>query len=469
MIGAEDTIVALASARGAAGVAVIRLSGPAVYAVLSAVFAAASADVPPDPAVWQHGRLVYGSVMEKTGEAVDDCLAVVMHGPRSFTGEDVAEIQCHGSPAIITRVLELCVDAGARPAQPGEFSRRAFLNGKMDLAQAEALSDLIASNSESARRLALRQLRGGLSRRLREMNSLLIDAAAEIEAHIDFPEEDIPEMAQSAILERMDAGIHEMEKLLAGHDKARVRREGVRVILAGEPNAGKSSLFNALVGRERAIVSPHAGTTRDTLEATVELGGVAVTLVDTAGIRDDAGEIEQIGIDRAREEIVQADVVLHLAERADGVPPEWPLLDGAEPERVVRVWTKRDNLSGERLGRGSGQDGLSSVSKFARAFVEVSVQSGAGLDVLEQCVLERVLGSTDDESDGEMSRVRHANNLRNALESTQLARMAFAGGESGDLVMVDLRDGLSYIGEILGERLDEQILDRIFSTFCLGK
>lgn len=457
MLETEDTIVALASARGMAGVAVIRLSGKEAREVLGKIFTPRSRAEQGSPAQWTHGKLVYGTIMDETGDPVDDCLCVVMHGPASFSGENVAEIQCHGSGVIIERILELCVAAGARPADPGEFSRRAFLNGKMDLAQAEALSDLIAANSESARRLALRQLRGGLSARLREINSQLIDAAAEIEAHIDFPEEDIPQLAQAAILDRMDAGIVGMEKLLAGHEKARVHREGVRIILAGEPNAGKSSLFNALVGRERAIVTPHAGTTRDTLEATVEIKGVAVTLVDTAGIRDEAGEIEKIGIERAHEEIRQADLVLHLAEGNGDTPPDWPRLEAAEPDRVLRVWSKRDHVVPH------------SPVDEAKDYIELSVKTGYGLSLLEKHVLDRLLGSDNDGVDAEMSRVRHAENLRKALQATRLARAAFADGMSGDLVMVDLRDALSYIGEILGERLDEQILDRIFSTFCLGK
>lgn len=449
----EDTIVALASGRGAAGVAVVRLSGGGAIDVLGRVFRARN-EALRNPAEWLAGKLVYGTIVEPGGDAVDDCLAVVMRAPHSFTGEDVAEIQCHGSPAVVGAVLELCVRCGARPAEPGEFSRRAFLNGKMDLAQAEALSDLIAATSETARRLALRQLRGGLSARLRDINSHLLDAAAEIEAHIDFPEEDIPALAQERIADRIQYGIKGMRRLLAGHEKARLRQEGARVILAGEPNAGKSSLFNALVGRERAIVSPHPGTTRDTLEAVVEIAGLAVTLVDTAGIREDAGEIEQIGIDRAREEISQADLVLHLAEGSGG-QPHWGELEGADAERVVRLWTKCDG-AGNREGEGD-------------EWLQISAATGVGLQELEGLLRQRLLGSGDDDADAEMSRVRHADNLRNAVAAVERAVVAFEAGKSGDLVMVDLRDGLSFIGEILGERLDEQILDRIFSTFCLGK
>lgn len=378
-----------------------------------------------------------------------------MRAPHSFTGEDVAEIQCHGSSAVISRIIERCLEAGARVAQPGEFSRRAFLNGKMDLAQAEALTDLISSKSEAARRLALRQLRGGLSNRLRELNSMLLDAAAEIEAHIDFPEEDIPRLAQDRILSLLDAALTGMRRLLQGHEKARVKAEGARVVLAGEPNAGKSSLFNALVGRERAIVSPHPGTTRDTIEAVLEIGDLAITLVDTAGIRQGAGEIEQIGIDRTHEEIVGADLIFHLAEAGNGALPQWDQLHGADKAKVIQIWTKRDQIQ-------ASQPTLYSP-------IQVSSATGAGLNELEKMLIERLSGADEDDPDAEMSRVRHAENLARAMQSADLARMAFAAGESGDLVMVDLREALSFIGEILGERLDEQILDRVFSTFCLGK
>lgn len=457
--GTEDTIVALASGRGAAGVAVVRMSGPAAIEIAGKSFSSRK-DRPLTPY-----QLTYGTLYDSDGTPIDDCMVVVMPAPGSFTGEDVAEIQCHGSPAVIRAVIQTCLGAGARPAEPGEFSRRAFLNGKMDLAQAEALADLVASTSETARRLALRQLRGGLSARLKAINDSLIDAAAEIEAHLDFPEEDIPALAQDRIADSMSKGIAAMNSLLAGHEKARMQSEGARIILAGQPNAGKSSLFNALVGNERAIVSPHPGTTRDTIEAVVELGGLAVTLVDTAGIRSLAGEIEQFGIDRAHEEIRGADLVLHLSEGtrsgqptdpAVGSTPHWLALDGADPDRVIRVWTKRDLLSGGEMAASTD-------------YIEVSAATGAGLQALESLLLKRLLGGSEDDTDAEMSRVRHAELLRKAVQRTQAALDTFRSGESGDLVMVDLRDALISIGEILGERLDEQILDRIFSTFCLGK
>lgn len=450
----DETIVALASGRGEAGVAVIRVSGPAAVTLKHKIFKPAGKNAE-DP-----GKLVYGSVLDSADEIIDDCLTVMMLAPHSFTGEDVVEIQCHGSQAVVRRIIDRCLECGARLADPGEFSKRAFLNGKMDLAQAEALSDLIAARSEAARKLALRQLRGGLSARLRRLYSELIDAAAEIEAHIDFPEEDIPALARDRILGRMESAGTEMQRLLAGHQRARVQSEGARVILAGEPNAGKSSLFNALVGRERAIVSPHPGTTRDTIEATLEISGLAITLVDTAGIRTDAGEIEQIGIDRTHEEIRDADLVLHLSENLAGFEcgPDLSTSDGA---RILRVLTKQDDLL-----LADAEDG---TERQVEDPIRVSSTTGAGLSYLERLIAKHLGADAGISEDVEMSRIRHAECLQAALQSLDGARETFMAGQSGDLVMVDLRDALSSIGEILGERLDEQILDRIFSTFCLGK
>lgn len=431
--------------------AVVRLSGSRAHEVLDAVFRPARKGAP------TAGKLVYGEVIEENGAPVDDCLAVRMVVPHSFTGEDVAEIQCHGSPAVIRKVIELCLSHGARLAEPGEFTRRAFMNGKMDLTQAEALSDLIASRSESARKLALRQLRGGLSARIAEIYSGLVDAAAEIEAHLDFPEEDIPALAQERISGRMAGASAAMRRMLEGHQKGRLQREGLRVVLAGQPNAGKSSLFNALVGRERAIVSPHPGTTRDTIEASLEIGGVEVTLVDTAGIRAAAEAVEQIGIDRTREEIRESDLVLHLSDDLRQLSAEVvPELQSVPPDKVIRVLTKSDQLVGK-------------PEITPARTVAISAVTGSGLQLLEAAIAARIGPAASDSDEVEMSRARHAHCLQQALEALKRAEDAFSLGESGDLVMVDLRDALSYLGEITGERLDEQILDRIFSTFCLGK
>lgn len=442
-----DTIVALASGRGEAGVAVIRLSGSRCTEISRKIFKPRMAGNA------THRRLILGTIVDGQGNAVDDCLIVSMAEPNTFTGEDVLEIQCHGSSAVVNKIIEICLEQGARLAEPGEFSKRAFLKGKMDLTQAEGLSDLISARSEASRSLALKQLRGGVSSTLKGVYSRLLDAAAELEAHIDFPEEDIPDLARGRIVGLMEDGRAEMQRLLEGHRRAKIQVDGARVVLVGAPNAGKSSLFNALLGRERAIVSPHPGTTRDTIETTLEIKGLAITLIDTAGIRDNAGEIEKIGIDRTHQEIEDADLVLLLRDGTDNATGA--VSDFGSGRNIIQVVTKADLLP----PRGSSTD-----------TVFVSSSTGLGLDELEKRVCRELVGDTNAATEEAlMSRVRQADSLQRAAASLDKATAALRADEPTDLVMVDLRDCLIYLGEIWGERLDEQILDRIFSTFCLGK
>lgn len=447
---AEETIVAPATAIGG-GVAMVRLSGSDAIAVAERLFR-------PHGAQKQLAdrQLIHGTLSNAAGEIVDDCLAVVMRRPHSFTGEDVAEIHCHGGQAVVAAVIDACVEAGARMAEPGEFSRRAFLNGQMDLAQAEALGDLIAAQTQLSRQMALRQLRGGLSAEVRGVRDGLVDAAAEIEAHLDFPEEDIPALSHGRIVAVMNDSGREISRLLGGFERGRIVREGARVVLAGLPNAGKSRLFNALVGRERAIVSPHPGTTRDTIECTIDVRGVPVTLIDTAGLRDSVDEVEQIGIARTSEEMRGADLLLMVVDVSSASEESvytTPVSGGPAP--VLLVLNKTD----------LAKQGLDTHDP--NAFL-VSAATKEGVDALLDAIADKLIGR-DVSTEASVTRARHAECLRLARESLEKAHNAFAQMESGELVMVDLRDAIIHLGEILGERLDEQILDRIFSTFCLGK
>ncbi|MGI8906127.1 MAG: tRNA uridine-5-carboxymethylaminomethyl(34) synthesis GTPase MnmE [Candidatus Sumerlaeaceae bacterium] len=445
-----DTIAAPATAIGG-GVAIIRLSGPDAVSIVQDRFrrpGVASALVP--------NELVYGTLHDGSGQPLDDCIVVVMQRPHSFTGEDIAEIHCHGGQAVVAAVLDTCITAGARLAEPGEFSRRAFLNGKMDLAQAEALGDLIAAQTELSRRSALRQLRGGLSLEVRNIRDSLLDSAAEIEAHLDFPEEDIPALAQDRISAAMTTSREEISRLLDGYQRGRLVREGARVVLAGAPNAGKSSLFNAMIGRERAIVSPHPGTTRDTIEATIDMCGVPVTLIDTAGLRNSSDEIERIGVVRTTEEMMNAELVLLVVDIAGHTESDFAdikLFESGTP--VMTVFNKVDQANA--CSHDPGENG-----------VRVSAKTKEGLGQLIDAISGRLIGSNA-QMDATVTRARHAECLRLADDSLQKAEEAFGAAASGDLVMVDLRDAIIHLGEVLGERLDEQILDRIFATFCLGK
>lgn len=453
----KDTIVAQATAPGIAGVAVIRLSGPDAITIARKIFQQKNRKQQFPPR-----NLIYGNFLDCAGELIDEGLYAEMPGPNSFTGEDVVEFQCHGSPAIIRSLIEESITNGARIAEPGEFSKRAFLNNRIDLVQAEALCDLISAQSELSRKAALRQLRGGLSNSVRQIHSELIDAAAEIEAHLDFPDEDIPEFTQDRVLGIIQSGKSKIENLIKTFHRGKVLREGVRVVLAGEPNAGKSSLFNYLLGRERAIVSPHAGTTRDTIEATLDIKGLTVTLVDTAGIRDSSDEIEKLGIDRSLQEIETADIVLQVFN-----PQFTPIPVPASDKSIKRipVATHVDALTEDNKTEVKNQ--LESLHGTEFAFV--STFSGEGIDQLENLLLNTFQIHSNISEEVEVSRLRHVECLQAAVNSLNLSSNAFSAGESGEFVMVDLRDALSYLCEILGERLDEQILDRVFSTFCLGK
>lgn len=462
----EDTIVAPATGNESTAVAIVRLSGPQALEIFSRLFhragPRAAAPVPPER------QLVLGTLSNLHGEPIDQALGVIMRAPHSFTGEHTAEFQCHGSPAVVRSVLQACLDAGARLAQPGEFTRRAFMNQRLDLAQAEALGDLIAARTELGRKVALRQLRGGLSQRITSLRSQLIDTAAQIEAHLDFPEEEMPELAKDQILVALTQTAERIEVALRQFERARVVREGARVVLAGPPNVGKSSLFNALVGRERAIVSPHPGTTRDTIESTVELGGVAVTLVDTAGIRSSHDEIERMGIERTEQEIRQADVVLQVTDaRQLASAGRQAFAELAEEESphspTLLVLNKSDLLAPEEL-----QELSSRLSAGYESVLAVSCVSRSGLNELEQRLAHHLTGDASAE-EMELCSARHAACLRGAAESLKRASQAFTDGLSGEFVMVDLREAILHLDEILGTRLEEEILDRIFSSFCLGK
>ncbi len=411
------------------------------------------------------GRMILGTLRHPgTGEPVDSCLAVQWRAPRSYTGEDLVEFHLHGSPAVVDAALEACRAAGARLAEAGEFTRRAYLNGRLDLAQAEAVAHLTQAQTEAGRRAALAQLQGGLSARLMERRQALVQTTAELEAAIDYPEEDIPAPAVERHLESVQGALAELRALLAAARRGRALHEGARAVLAGRPNAGKSSLFNALLGRERAIVTPHPGTTRDTLEATIDLGGVPLTLVDTAGLRADPEEIEAIGIGRSREELHAAQVVLFLVDAADPDPDAVEEYAALSPLRHFLVYTKTDLPAAEEaLPRPHGET--------CAATLRISVKTRQGLDELERALLREATGT---ESEGgslpAVASARQEEALRRASEGLEAAATGLSNAAPVELIAADLTGALAAIDSVLGlESLDEDVLDAVFATFCLGK
>lgn len=437
-----DTIAAIATAQGIGAVAIVRISGEKAEAVLSRVFRPKSAKP------MRSHVMTYGHVMQD-GRALDEAMAVLMRAPRSYTREDVAEIQCHGAVAGAREVLALCLQAGARMALPGEFTRRAFLNGRIDLAQAEAVMDMIASGGAAAQRAAMAQAEGGLSRRIRHMADKLTDALAALEAALDYPEEDFAEQAMRAGRQEAAAVLEDAQALLSREREGRILRSGASVALIGRPNAGKSSLFNALLDTARAIVTDIPGTTRDVVEEQLSIGGVPVRLMDTAGLRQTQDLVEREGVRRSRQAAEQADVLLVV-------------LDASQP------LTGEDHAALEM----AGEDALIIRSKadlpqhawHIEGALAVSAVTGEGLEELKQRILQRVLPAAGE--DAPTVGLRHADCLRRAVAAMQRAQDA---PPLPELLAQDLREGLEALCEITGEHAGQNVIDAVFERFCLGK
>jgi len=441
----QETIAAIATPFGEGAIALIRLSGPDAVEIAGRFFRARRplAEAPPRTAQW--GRMV-----DATGAVVDEVLATVFPAPASYTGETMVEITGHGGILVTRRLLGLLLEHGARLARGGEFTQRAFLNGKMDLTQAEAVMDLIRAQTDLALRAATEQLEGRLGERVRAIQDGLLDLLAHVEAFIDFPEEDIAPETGAALLARLDAARDGVERLLRTADQGRVLREGVRTVIYGEPNVGKSSLLNRLLGYERAIVSDRPGTTRDSIEEVINLRGIALRLVDTAGVRESQDEIEREGIARTLRHLERADLVLHLAD-ASRPPPSPP----PQPGHLLLL-NKVD------LGEAPGWSG--------REAVRLSCREGTGLDALADAIFARVMGGGATAGDFAIAiNARHLACLKSARETLEAARAGLEGGLSPEFVAVDLRAALDAVGDIVGRLDTEDLLGRIFSTFCLGK
>ncbi|PLX99224.1 MAG: tRNA uridine-5-carboxymethylaminomethyl(34) synthesis GTPase MnmE [Desulfuromonas sp.] len=449
----KDTIIAPATPPGEGGVAIVRLSGPLAEPCLNQVFVPASGNTP----LSSH-RLVLGTVVSPEGRVIDEVMAVVMRAPRSYTAEDVVEIHCHGNPLVVRQIVDTCLQHQVRLAQPGEFTLRAFLNGRLDLSQAEGVIDLIQANSERAGRVAAAQLEGELSRRIHSLREPLLKLRSLVEAYIDFPEEDIPE-DPALVLAPAQEVLDSIGCLCASFDQGRIIRDGLGVLILGRPNVGKSSLLNALVGESRAIVTDIPGTTRDVLEETITLGGLTVRLMDTAGIRSSVDPIEQEGVRRAQGKLDQADLILLLIDGSRSlVKEDHDLLELCREKPLLIVRNKSDL-------------GLLPLSGPWSAFesVDISAHSGAGMDSLRGKIVGRGggEGSGSTESFFLCDR-RHLEALTMCADALQ--RFCSEWGHlSLDLLALDLREALDHLGVITGETTPEEVLNTIFSRFCIGK
>jgi tRNA modification GTPase len=406
-------------------------------------------------------HLYHGRLCRPDHTPLDEVLAVVMRAPHSYTGEDVVEVHCHGGSQILRSVLDLFLAAGARLARPGEFTERAFLNGRLDLAQAEAVAALIGARSEQAARVALGQLEGRLSRQLLKFTEELRELLALLEAHIDFPDDDLGCLDRQALTARSATVRREMSELLRTFDTGRALREGVTVLILGRPNVGKSSLLNALLGEARAIVTEVPGTTRDTVEEQLVLGGLPLRLIDTAGVRETADPIEQEGVRRAREKAAAADLVLLVIDGSRPLTAEDRMaMSLAPPERTILVRNKSD-LPSVAVAEPLGQFSCQAV---------VSVRQGAGLAALRVAVVAHFCGGGREAGAGVvLTERRHRDALSGALAALERFLVAQADGEPLECLAIEVRESLAALGQITGETTPDAILEQIFSRFCIGK
>ena len=457
----EDTISQIATPHGAGGIGIIRVSGGDALGVARRVFRPAAGGTLGDIAPY---TARYGHIVAADGTVIDECILLYMRAPHSYTGEDTAELQCHGGAVVLREVLLRTWEVGARPAEAGEFTKRAFLHGRLDLARAEGVMELIAAKSTRAAHAARERLAGAFSHAVTDIRTQILGAVAHIEAGIDFPEDDIP----AASAERLAAEIADasaaVRRLLAGADTGRILREGVKTVIVGRPNVGKSSLLNALLGMERAIVTDVPGTTRDIIEEEISVAGIPLRLLDTAGLRAAEDAVEQIGVARTEQHLTDAELILAVFDASEPLTAEdHALLTrlSAAAADIIILCSKED-----RPSVLSAAD----FSAVAAPVLRISAQEGTGLDALREEIAAHIVRREGDLSDGALpNKEREIEALRRAEAHLAAAAETLAADLGTDFVSIDLRAAYDALGEILGETVDTDLIDRIFSEFCIGK
>ncbi len=446
----NDTIAAISTALGEAAISVLRVSGPQALQVAAQAFKLPAKVTP------RVAHLVHA--VDEEGETFDHGLLLHFQGPASYTGEDIVEFHGHGGVLVTQRLLERLLACGARAAEPGEFTQRAFLNGKMDLTQAEAVMDLIHAQSTLALRAANEQLGGAIGREAQAMQQEIIPVLAHIEAYIDFPEEDISPETGAALLLRLDAVLDRAQKLISTSEQGRILRHGARTVISGEPNVGKSSLLNLLLGFERAIVSPTAGTTRDTIEEIIQVHGIPLRLVDTAGLRDSSDDIERVGIQRTEKELERADLVIEVVDASHAPADTHRLsLPPAIASRSILVLNKAD------LGTHPGWSGEANA-------IPLSCLNATGMEQLRDAIRAVIATAGPLASDHPIAiNARHKAAFERCADRLRAAKAALEANEAPEFIALEIREALQALGDVIGQVDVEQILDVIFSTFCIGK
>lgn len=455
-----DTIAAVATAMSSSGIGIIRVSGSDAIDIADKIFKSKKEGKTLKKAV---SHTVHYGVIQDGDEVLDEVLAVVMRGPHSYTAEDTVEIDCHGGVLVVKKILEAVIRSGARPAEPGEFTKRAFLNGRIDLSQAEAVMDVINAKNDYAVKSSVSQLKGSVSRKVRKLREDILYQIAYIESALDDPEHISLDGYGDSLLKTLDPMIKDVEKLVRSADNGRVVSEGIKTVILGKPNAGKSSLMNVLLGEERAIVTDIAGTTRDTLEEQVRLHGISLNIVDTAGIRDTDDVVEQIGVLRAKSVADEADLIIYVV---DGSCPldenDEMIIELIQGRDAVVILNKTDLdmvISAEQLQEKTGHQ-----------VIAVSAKEETGIDLLEKTIQEMFYeGSIDFNDEVMITNVRHKTALQDALGGLMMVRQSIMDGMPEDFLTIDLMDSYEQLGSIIGESVEDDLVNEIFSKFCMGK
>jgi tRNA modification GTPase len=460
----EDTIAAISTPEGKGGMAVIRISGAGALKVLEGFFK--RADETKSVFDMESHRLYRGQIFDPFSQRfIDNVLCVLMKAPHSYTGEDVVEIHSHGGYLVPRRILDTLFKNGVRPATPGEFTLRAFINGKMDLAQAEAVVDVVNAQTDESLRQAEFQLEGVLSKKINELKENILDSLAEIEAQVDFPEDEIDPIKKEHMSRRTEIIINELKKLLATYEEGRIIKSGVYTAILGKPNVGKSSLLNRLIMKDRAIVSPFPGTTRDFIEESIVVRGIPLRLVDTAGLRASADEIESIGIQHTKKKANEAELIIAVFDGSMELDhDDLEIISGLRGDKSVLVINKIDmpqNISEQQIREYLPDHEI----------VKTSAKEGIGIDDLKATILQKLLGKRDkiEASEFIISELRHKIAIERARECLDSFKEALSKGDSPEFLAVDLRYALHSLGDITGEVTTEDVLGRIFSKFCIGK
>lgn len=455
----EDTIAAVSTAMAPGGIGIVRISGKEAFSVGDQIYRGKNGKKLSE----QRANTVHYGFVEEKGERIDEVLAVILKGPHSYTGEDTVEIDCHGGVLAMKRILEAAFRAGARPAQPGEFTRRAFLNGRMDLSQAEAVMDLIQAKNEYALKNSLRQLQGSVRQEIQEIRENILYEIAYIESALDDPEH----MSLDGYRERLEHTVKQqkkrIEKLIAGSGEGKFLQEGIKTVILGRPNAGKSSLLNLLAGEEKAIVTEIEGTTRDIVEEQINLRGITLRLLDTAGIRESESRVEQIGIERAKEQAKDADLILYMVDSSMPLDEnDEKIMELIREKRAIVLLNKND------LERKVSEKDLE--GRVEAPIVSVSVRENRGIEELEDQIQELFFhGKISFNDEIYITNLRHKQALEAADNSLKLVEQSIADQMPEDFYSIDLMDAYESLGKILGESVGEDLINEIFSKFCTGK